>query len=64
MARNQKRENGVTGLVLQIFHKAVANRASESLSPGSEWGESYEKHLYFRVKYKLRILMLDESKIE
>ena len=30
MARKPKRENWVTGLLLQIFYKAVVNRASQT----------------------------------
>ena len=52
----------VTGLVLQIFHKAVANRASKSLSPGSDSGESYEKHLYFRVKMQIKNFVVRSKK--
>ena len=45
MVRNLKRENRFTGLVLQIFHKAVVNRALKLVSPRRDWGESYEDTL-------------------
>ena len=64
MVRNLKRKNGVTGLVLQICRKAVVKKASKPFSPGRDWGESYEKHVNFRAKCKLKILLLDASKIE
>ena len=48
-------------LVLQIFYISVVNQASKLVI---DWGGLCEKYLYFYAKLKLKLFLLDMSKIK
>ena len=58
-----RRKNGVTMLVLQIFYISVVNQASKLVI---DWGGLCEKYLssFFYAKLKLKLFLLDMSKIK